>query len=142
MALRWYWAFGLGSMILLGGFEAAAIAATTTPQLEILAPVKGGVRIRNRSASPVRLVILRRQNTTTPKKQPIPIHWDFAPREGRLKGLLLALPNETIALDRGDILTAFAQDGSARYWGPYIVGESNQPIWNDKTTEWEVTLEE
>jgi hypothetical protein len=140
MALRWYWAFGIG-MILLGGFEAAR-AAVAPPQLEILAPIKGGVRIRNRSASPVRLVILRRQSTQTPKKQPIPIHWDFAPREGRLKGLLLALPSETIALDRGDILTAFAQDGSARYWGPYIVGESPQPIWNDKTTEWEVTLEE
>jgi hypothetical protein len=140
MALRWYWAFGLGSMALLGGFEPAR-AAVAPPQLEILAPIKGGVRIRNRSASPVRLVILRRTKPQATKPS-IPIHWDFAPREGRLKGLLLALPSETIALDRGDIVTAFAQDGSARYWGPYIVGESNQPIWNDKTTEWEVTLEE
>jgi hypothetical protein len=75
-------------------------------------------------------------SSSSAAKTPLP------PRNHPSKGLLLALPNETIALDRGDIVTAFAQDGSARYWGPYIVGESNQPIWNDKTTEWEVTLEE
>jgi hypothetical protein len=135
MGLRWYW--GL-SGILFFGVGYGALAASTTTTIDILAPVKGGVRIRNRSASPVRLVILRRQSAA--KQQPV--HWDFAPREGRLTGLLLALPSETIALDRGDIVTAFAQDGSARYWGPYIVGESNQPLWNDKTTEWEVTLGE
>jgi hypothetical protein len=142
MALRhyWYWTVGLGwsALISLG---APAIAATNTDPLSVFTPIKGGVRISNRSASPVRIVILRRQ-TTKVSKQPHPVHWDFAPREGRLKGLLLALPSETVALDRGDILTAFAQDGSARYWGPYIIGESPQPTWNNNTAEWEVTLAE
>ncbi|NJM47222.1 MAG: hypothetical protein HC860_14575 [Alkalinema sp. RU_4_3] len=141
MGLRWYWGLGLSGVLLLGGIEGSFAATTSTPQLEILAPVTGGIRVRNRSASPVRIVILRRPKPKATKPS-IPIHWDFAPREGRLKGFLLALPNETITLDRGDIVTAFAQDGSARYWGPYVVGESSQPIWNDKTTEWEVTLEE
>jgi hypothetical protein len=137
MGLWRYWGLGLSGLLLLGIGAGGFAATTPTTELNILVPIKGGVRISNRSASPVRLVILRRQST-----KPIPIHWDFAPREGRLTGLLLALPGETIALDRGDIVTAFAQDGSARYWGPYIVGEGKQPVWNDKTTEWEVTLAE
>jgi hypothetical protein len=70
-----------------------------------------------------------------------PAHWDFAPGEGSRQGLILSLPNGNLKLKQGDILVAFAQDGSRRYWGPYVVGETAAPIWNSKVSEWQLILQ-
>jgi hypothetical protein len=60
--------------------------------------------------------------------------------EGGSKGLLLSLPQETLKLKKGDVLVAFAQDGSRQYWGPYVVGETPSPVWNQKQAEWQLVL--
>ncbi|MEM9219753.1 MAG: hypothetical protein AAGD25_36170 [Cyanobacteria bacterium P01_F01_bin.150] len=70
-----------------------------------------------------------------------PIHWDFVPREGHESGLVLAIAEGYIKVQTGDILTAFAQDGSRRYWGPYVVGITESPVWNSETQEWSLVLE-
>ena len=44
-------------------------------------------------------------------------------------------------LENGDIVVAFAQDGSRLYWGPYVIGETPVPVWNKKTGEWELVLQ-
>ncbi len=88
----------------------------------------------NRSSHPVRVVLRRYTGSSeTPKE---PIHWDFAPQEGRVRGTILALPEADLRLRSGDILVVFAQDGSRRYWGPYIVGETEIPLWNQQQQEW------
>jgi len=97
--------------------------------------------------SPVRVALLvkkaapvgassKRQVTYEP-----PAHWDFAPQEGSTKGLIVSLPDRTLKIKQGDILVAFAQDGSGLYWGPYVVGETDLPIWSTKTGEWLLTLQ-
>jgi hypothetical protein len=68
-----------------------------------------------------------------------PAHWDFAPGEGSRQGLILSLPDGDLKLKKGDILVAFAQDGSRRYWGPYVVGETTLPVRNSKS-EWQLIL--
>lgn len=70
-----------------------------------------------------------------------PIHWDFVPREGHDNGLILAISEEHVKVQPGDVLTAFAQDGSRRYWGPYVVGVTEIPVWNSETQEWSLVLE-
>jgi hypothetical protein len=109
---------------------------------------RGGLRVSNQTNEPLRLALLARQSTAQNKdsvasKTPydIPAHWDFAPQEGSLKGLILSLPQGNLRLDKGDILVAFAQDGSRRYWGPYVVGETSSPVWNGKSQEWQLVLE-
>ncbi|MGK7888548.1 MAG: hypothetical protein AB4042_04390 [Leptolyngbyaceae cyanobacterium] len=69
------------------------------------------------------------------------IHWDFVPREGHEDGLVLALPEGQFWVKPGDIVTAFAQDGSRRYWGPYVIGATESPIWDEETREWRLILE-
>lgn len=70
-----------------------------------------------------------------------PMHWDFVPREGHETGLILAASNGHVKVQPGDVLTAFAQDGSRRYWGPYVVGVTEAPVWNNETQEWSLVLE-
>ena len=70
----------------------------------------------------------------------MPAHWDFAPQEGSDRGLIVSLPNHNLRIKQGDILVAFAQDGSRRYWGPFVVGETALPTWNPRATEWELLL--
>jgi len=110
---------------------------------------RGILRMSNQTNEPVRLAFLARQtvvnnasiNKTTRKdKYDIPAHWDFAPQEGSLKGLILSLPQGELNLEKGDILVAFAQDGSGRYWGPYVVGETPSPQWSAETKEWQLVL--
>jgi len=69
-----------------------------------------------------------------------PAHWDFAPGEGGGKGLMLSLPEGKLKVKQGDILVVFAQDGSRRYWGPYVAGETASPAWNSKAGEWQLVL--
>ncbi|MBE9005248.1 hypothetical protein IQ259_09370 [Fortiea sp. LEGE XX443] len=105
----------------------------------------GTLRMSNQTDQPVRLALLARQSkvkgsTSSKINYDIPAHWDFAPQEGSNKGLLLSLPNGNLKLEKGDILVAFAQDGSRRYWGPYVVGETSLPTWNVQTKEWLLVL--
>jgi hypothetical protein len=106
--------------------------------------VPGLLRMSNQTNQPVRLALLARQSgTKKAKKNPkfdIPAHWDFAPQEGSSQGLVLSLPQGNLKLEKGDILVAFAQDGSRRYWGPYVVGETSAPSWNAQTKEWQLVL--
>jgi hypothetical protein len=106
--------------------------------------IPGSLRISNQTEQPVRVALLARsgENSTAANKSDYsePVHWDFAPGEGSSQGLVLSLPEGNLKLSKGDILVVFAQDGSRRYWGPYVVGETDAPTWNQKTSEWQLTL--
>lgn len=140
-------------------------AATPTKQAEVpvgkqpteaLVIRQGVFRIGNPTGYPVRVALLSKKapaepalskgNASTAKaiSQPsyeLPSHWDFAPEEGGAKGLLVSLPDRTLKLKKGDVLIAFAQDGSGRYWGPYVVDETALPLWNAKAVEWQLILQ-
>lgn len=99
----------------------------------------GALRISNQTDQPVRVALLTKPSTNSTYAEPA--HWDFAPGEGSRQGLILSLPNGNLKLKQGDILVGFAQDGSRRYWGPYVVGETASPIWNSKASEWQLILQ-
>ncbi|WP_392530943.1 hypothetical protein [Nostoc sp. C117] len=106
---------------------------------------QGNLRMSNRTNQPVRLALLARQSVAKGSgvkqtQYDVPAHWDFAPQEGSDKGLILSLPQNNLKLEKGDILVAFAQDGSRRYWGPYVVGETQLPQWNSQNKEWQLVL--
>jgi hypothetical protein len=106
---------------------------------------QGTLRMSNQTDQPVRLALLARQSVgkgsaAEKTNYDIPAHWDFAPQEGSDKGLMLSLPNGNLKLEKGDILVAFAQDGSRRYWGPYVIGETPLPSWNSQKQEWILVL--
>jgi hypothetical protein len=123
----------------------ASAAKPTTKNSPALSKSAGTLRMSNQTYQPVRLALLARQsavkNSAASKTQAhLPAHWDFDPQEGSQKGLILSLPEGNLKLDKGDILVAFAQDGSRRYWGPYVVGETSSPKWNSQTKEWQLEL--
>lgn len=107
---------------------------------------QGLLRIANSSEHPVRVALLlkksgqSKQVRSAAENYEPPAHWDFAPGEGQTKGLLLSLPNRSLKVKQGDVLVAFAQDGSRRYWGPYVVGETAIPNWSSKSGEWQLVL--
>ncbi|MBC1222778.1 hypothetical protein GNF10_00025 [Nostoc sp. UCD121] len=106
---------------------------------------QGTLRMSNQTNQPVRLALLARESVakgsgTKQANYDVPAHWDFAPQEGSEKGLVLSLPQNNLKLEKGDILVAFAQDGSRRYWGPYVVGETQLPKWNSQSREWQLVL--
>lgn len=110
-----------------------------------IANAQGTLRMSNKTNQPVRLTLLARQSVakssgTKQTNYDMPAHWDFAPQEGSEKGLILSLPQNNLKLEKGDILVAFAQDGSRRYWGPYVVGETQLPKWNSQNREWQLVL--
>ncbi len=109
-----------------------------------VAAIAGALRVSNQTDYPLRLALLARQPAPTGTSSPKygePVHWDFAPGEGSSQGLVLSLPEGNLKLKKGDILVAFAQDGSRRYWGPYVVGETDTPVLNRKTSEWQLILQ-
>lgn len=115
----------------------------SNPQQAIVAKGLGALRMSNQTDQPVRVALLTRAAPSSADGKPNygePAHWDFAPGEGSRQGLILSLPDGNLKLKNGDILVAFAQDGSRRYWGPYVVGEMSTPIWNSKTSEWQLIL--
>jgi hypothetical protein len=121
------------------------VLAVAPVEVDVTVQTSGSLRVRNRSSHPVRVVLLMRSRQQELEKQPIdlpPVHWDFAPWEGQGRGSLLALPDRPVQLKQGDVLVAFAQDGSRRYWGPFVVGETKLPVWNQEAQEWEILLEE
>jgi hypothetical protein len=106
-------------------------------------PHQGTLRMSNQTNQPVRVALLARQaqvkNSSMPQNE-VPAHWDFDPQEGSEQGLVLSLPDGNLELAMGDIIVAFAQDGSRRYWGPYVVGETPLPQWNNDHQEWLLIL--
>ncbi|MEG4587572.1 hypothetical protein QUA54_20495 [Microcoleus sp. MOSTC5] len=99
----------------------------------------GSLRVSNRSEHPVRVALLSKMQAE--KSYGKPAHWDFAPGEGGGKGLMLSLPEGKLQIKQGDILVVFAQDGSRRYWGPYVAGETASPAWNSTAGEWQLILQ-
>lgn len=99
----------------------------------------GSLRVSNRSEHPVRVALLSKRQAQ--KSYGKPAHWDFAPGEGGSKGLMLSLPEGKLQVKQGDILVVFAQDGSRRYWGPYVAGETASPAWNRTAGEWQLILQ-
>ncbi|MEG4631432.1 hypothetical protein QUB56_17810 [Microcoleus sp. AR_TQ3_B6] len=99
----------------------------------------GSLRVSNRSEHPVRVALLSKRQAE--KSYGKPAHWDFAPGEGGGKGLMLSLPEGKLQVKKGDILVVFAQDGSRRYWGPYVAGETASPAWNSTAREWQLILQ-
>jgi hypothetical protein len=125
-----------------------APAKVEKPDPVAIAAKQGNLRIRNQSDYPVRVALLSRQPKDANLKSgspqsgfATPAHWDFAPQEGSQSGLLVSLPSRSIQLKRGDVVVAFAQDGSQRYWGPFVVGETGKPDWNAQAGEWELVIE-
>lgn len=116
----------------------------SSPELGRVAASQGAFRMSNQTDQPVRVALLARHTGTEAGGQSTdgnPVHWDFAPGEGSTKGLILSLPESNLKLKKGDILVAFAQDGSRRYWGPYVVGETASPVWNRQAVEWQLILQ-
>lgn len=104
----------------------------------------GGLRVSNQTEYPIRVTLLAQTSQAPAPRQfaySDPVHWDFAPEEGSKKGLILSLPEADLQLQEGDVLVAFAQDGSRRYWGPYVIGKTVLPIWNSTVSEWQLILQ-
>lgn len=122
----------------------------------------GIMRVGNQTPYPVRIALLQRHGITDksdqasipgtivplsndPSQSPLnitePVHWDFEPEEGAYQGLILSLGQGDLKLQPGDVLVAFAQDGSRRYWGPYVAGETSLPYWNVERSEWQLLLQ-
>lgn len=113
--------------------EALTEMKTQSPVETAAAP--GALRVSNQTDRPLRVALLTKEAANSSASKPNyeePVHWDFAPGEGSSQGLILSLPQGDLKLKKGDIVVAFAQDGSCRYWGPYIVGETAAPVWDQK----------
>ncbi len=148
-----------GMTIVLGGVTLASRSAIATATVEPERPSPSGkLRVSNRSEHPIRLALRLKveklQNSKSGDKHShkygeklvrppyeAPAHWDFFAGEGSDRGLLVGLPNRSLNLTKGDIVVAFAQDGSQRYWGPFVVGEVSGPTWNETTQEWKLVLD-
>jgi hypothetical protein len=123
-------------------------APTAQPQQRQLNPTKvaarqGILRISNPTDYPVRVALLGRKVSQGKANDrfKLPAHWDFAPQEGSSQGLVVSLPNQVVEVKPGDVLVAFSEDGSRRYWGPYILGETAFPTWSKQTGEWQLILQ-
>ncbi len=104
------------------------------------------LRISNQTPYPIRVVLRSHldPNHSNPEgtshfKEPV--HWDFAPAEGSIDGLKVSVPSGDLQLYRGDVLMAFALDGSQKYWGPYVVGDTNQPTQKGDTAPWHLVIQ-
>lgn len=120
--------------------------AESSPQSpDAKAAISGALRVSNQTEQPLRVALLtqsaKNSSATSKPKYGEPVHWDFAPGEGSSQGLVLSLPEGNLKLHKGDVIVAFAQDGSRRYWGPYVVGETNAPVLDRKTSEWQLILQ-
>ncbi|AHB89388.1 hypothetical protein NK55_10745 [Thermosynechococcus sp. NK55a] len=117
--------------------ETAAVEPLPTPQVPSN-PQPNGLRVSNQTAFPVRVVLLAARDRAHPNTGAV--HWDFAPMEGNLRGLLLTLPEGKLTLQSGDIVLAFTLDGSKRYWGPYVIGENSELQRDRQSQEWQLVL--
>ena len=123
--------------------ETPAESSPQSPDAKV--GISGALRVSNQTEQPLRVALLTQSATnssaTSKPKYGEPVHWDFAPGEGSSQGLILSLPEGNLKLHKGDVIVAFAQDGSRRYWGPYVVGETDAPLLNRKTSEWQLILQ-
>ncbi len=113
--------------------------AVSPPQTSPTSARTGSFRVGNRTPHPVRVVILMRSSGRLLNSETA--HWDFAPGEGGSEGLVLSLGEEPLQIGPGDIVVAFALDGTRRYWGPNVVGESLAPFWNEESGSWSMILQ-
>ncbi len=107
---------------------------TRTPVLRT-----GPLRVGNRTDFPVRVVVMLRSEESN--DQPQVFHWDFAANEGGSEGLPLSLEEDPLLIRPGEIIMAFSLDGSQRYWGPNLVGESLSPFWEPSLEVWSMILQ-
>lgn len=128
------------SPLVLSSPTAQPSAVAVQPASPLLTALPGLLRVSNQTDHPVRLALLAKRASPDAQhgRYATPAHWDFAPSEGQRQGLILSLPEGKLQVNRGDILVAFAQDGSQIYWGPFVVGETSQPVWNKQTQEWQL----
>jgi hypothetical protein len=115
----------------------------TTPsrQASISGGQLGALRVGNRTQHPVRIVLLSSKRNRANQRDVEPLNWDFAPSEGGTEGLLLSLPTSQVKVAQGDIIFAFATDGSRIYWGPNVVGQTASPFWDKDRREWSMVLQ-
>lgn len=120
-----------------------SVSVAPSPQVPTVpTDFQGGLRVRNLTAFPLRVALLPQvSQEDAAQSYSQPVHWDFAPEEGKTKGLMLTLPDRNLKLQSGDVLVAFAQDGSRRYWGPFVVGKTALPTWNGEQQEWLLPLQ-
>lgn len=131
-----------------GDSRIASPATTANPEMNAdLESQIGSLRVSNQTPHPIRIALLPKRSDDISEASAAvasaydePVHWDFAPGEGASSGLVLALPDQPLKLRQGDILTAFAQDGSQRYWGPFVVGATPFPQWHEQDGEWRLVL--
>ena len=122
------------------------IASNTADSDSAAISFGSNLRVSNQTAHPIRVALLPQKikpedsSDSSESSYENPVHWDFAPEEGSRQGLLLSLPDRDLQLQTGDVLIAFAQDGSRLYWGPYVVDETILPLWNEQTQEWQLVL--
>jgi hypothetical protein len=112
--------------------------SVATPQTVLV----DGLRVRNLSPYPVRVVLMSQQTAQSNgsvRSYRTPVHWDFEPNEGSKAGLLLSLPEGNFTLKTGDVLIAFALDGSRHYWGPYIIGKTDG-LSRSAASEWQLVI--
>jgi hypothetical protein len=102
---------------------------------------QGALRVGNRTEHPVRIVLLSGKRNRANWSGVEPLNWDFAPSEGGAEGLLLSLPTGQVKVAQGDIIFAFATDGSRIYWGPNVVGQTTSPFWDKDRREWSMVLQ-
>ncbi|NJK29117.1 MAG: hypothetical protein HC851_03085 [Acaryochloris sp. RU_4_1] len=122
-----------------------AIATQPSPPSPAADPGTDVLRISNQTRYPVRVVLRSHRNPNHPNSPGTsafqePVHWDFAPQEGNQTGLQVTLPEGGLHLSEGDVLMAFALDGSQRYWGPYVVGDTDQPIQQKAVSQWHLVI--
>jgi hypothetical protein len=96
----------------------------------------GTLRVSNQTEHPVRIILLLRGVVNGE-----PLSWDFAPGEGGKEGLQLSMPKDQIKIKSGDVIVAFATDGSRAYWGPSVVGDPNKISWQSDRREWNLIIQ-
>ncbi|MCM1982731.1 hypothetical protein [Lyngbya confervoides] len=104
----------------------------------------GDLRVFNQTLQPIRLVLRRSPRTPADQSAELPpVEWDFTGQEGADWGVTVSLPNQSpMDLKPGDVLFAYALDSSHRYWGPFVVGQTEAPVHDPAKREWRLRIQE
>lgn len=119
-------------VVILFSLEAGLMRAQ--PAVANLSTRQGELRIGNKTSYPIRVVVTKADGSLEGA------FWDFAPGEGSLQGVRLALDDKPLVMVEGDVITVFSVDGSRRYWGPNILGKTGAPFWDSKRRVWNTVL--
>ncbi len=121
-----------------GGESVAASPATANPAKNVPPSTttgrKGPLRVGNTTDLKVRVVLTKRDGSVAGA------FWDYEPQEGSAEGVELALGENPLAVQEGDILMAFSPEFPDRYWGPDIIGITPAPFWDNKRKVWSALL--